>query len=489
MIQQANQYFQRGQFQQAENLYRVLLTKNKNNADALLGLGQVALALNSYQQAYDIFVRCLSLNTKPIQIYLLLAQAAKFLTRFDKAEQALLAAYQLNKQFIPSLLALAIYYSEVGKYDLSEDYLKAVVEEEPEHIQAFSLFVKMDKVSLYDASVGDYINLMLAKLETVNDGLSEQDKIMLHYSFAELHHKEKEYLQAFSHFEQANKLQYEGIDFTVSDMEEYFNDLIETFNKKLFKPTISNPENNGDNQAVIPIFIVGQPRSGSTLLEQMLMGHNKITSGGELPFMAGSVAQGLFQLTGKTFPKACELLDKKKQQILADHYLKNLQNLSPNSSYIIDKMPANYQSIGLIKILMPHAKVIHITRDPIDVSWSIFRNYFESLEPYFCSLKDIAQYHHCYKRVMTHWQCMLPEFIHTVSYQDLIDEPENTLTKLLSFCGLDFQGECLNFSQQQRHISTLSNVQLRDGIKRTGQSSWRAYQEHLQPLLQDLKLN
>ncbi|MFT5755526.1 MAG: tetratricopeptide (TPR) repeat protein [Alteromonadaceae bacterium] len=486
MIQQANQYFQRGQFQQAEHLYRVLLTKNKNDVDALLGLGQVAMALNSYQQAYDIFVRCLSLNTKQIQIYLLLAQAAKFLTRFDKAEQALLAAYQLNKQFIPSLLALAIYYSEAGKYDLSENYLKTVVEEEPEHIQAFSLFVKMDKVSLYDASLGDYINRMLAKLKSVNDDLSKQDKIMLHYSFAELHHKEEQYAQAFTHFEQANKLQYEGVDFRVSDMEGYFNDLIETFNKEIFTGTISNPINTEDNQALTPIFIVGQPRSGSTLLEQMLMGHNKITSGGELPFMAGSVAQGLLQLTGKNFPKACELLDKKKQQILADHYLKNLQNLSPNSHYIIDKMPANYQSIGLIKLLMPQAKIIYITRDPLDVSWSIFRNYFESLEPYFCSLKEIAQYHHCYKRVMLHWQCILPEFIHKVTYQDLINEPEKTLTTVLSFCGLEFQDECLNFSQQQRHIRTLSNVQLRDGIKQKGQSSWRAYREHLQSLLDDL---
>ena len=124
----------------------------------------------------------------------------------------------------------------------------------------------------------------------------------------------------------------------------------------------------------------------------------------------------------------------------------------------------------------------------MDVSWSIFRNHFESLEPYFCSLEQIAQYHHCYKNVMAHWQCTLPEFIHTVSYQELINDPEKTLTKILYFCDLDYQKECLNFSQQKRHISTLSNVQLRDGIKGDKSRSWQAYQDYLQPLIKALAI-
>ena len=488
MIKKANLHFQQGEYQKAEHLFRLLLTENKNNLNALVGLGKVAIAFDSYQRGYDIYVRCLSIDAKQPEIYLLLAEAAKYLIRFDKAEQALLAAYQLNKKFIPSLLALAIHYSEAGEYELSEGYLKSIIEIEAEHIQAFSLLARMGKLSFNDPLATDYIDQMLLKLKSANNNLSRQDRIMLYYSFAELFHNEKRYSQAFSHFKLANQLQYESIDFTVDDMKGYFDDLIKVFDKTFFEPVDNKLANSANNNTLTPIFIVGQPRSGTTLLEQMLIGHNKVSSGGELPFMAGSIAQGLLQLTGKDFPKACRHLDEQQQQLLAKHYLQNLQSLAPNSNYIIDKMPANYQSIGLIKLLMPQAKIIHITRNSMDVSWSIFRNHFESLEPYFCSLEQIAQYHHCYKNVMAHWQCTLPEFIHTVSYQELINDPEKTLTKILYFCDLDYQKECLNFSQQKRHISTLSNVQLRDGIKGDKSRSWQAYQDYLQPLIKALAI-
>jgi len=486
MIKKANLHFKQGEYQQAEHLYRLLLTENKNNLNALLGLGKVALALESYQRGYDIYVRCLSLDNKQPEIYLLLAQAAKYLTRFDRAEQALLAAYQLNKAFIPSLLALAIHYSEMGEYEQSCCYLNWVIEREPEHTQAFSLLVKINSISFIGKDHIDYINQMLAKLTEDND-LSRQDKIMLHYSFAELYHGNTQYSQAFEHFESANQLQYESTDFTVNDMKGHFDELVGVFDQTLCDSTITR-HSDSDRNELTPIFIVGQPRSGSTLLEQMLIGHEEVSSGGELPLMAGSIARGLSQLTGKDFPQACKLLNEKQKLLLAEHYLQTLQSLSPNSNYIIDKMPANYQSIGLIKLLMPQAKIIHITRDPIDVSWSIFRNHFESLEPYFCSLNEIAQYHHCYKSVMEHWQRALPEFIHTVSYQDLINNPEQTLTEVFSFCGLDFQEACLNFSQHKRHISTLSNVQLRDGIKRDVNSSWQDYRDYLQPLIKALAI-
>ena len=234
---------------------------------------------------------------------------------------------------------------------------------------------------------------------------------------------------------------------------------------------------------------MGQPRSGSTLLEQMLLGHSQISSGGELPFLAGDIAQGLHQLTGKNFPEACRLLNQPQREKLAAHYLKSLQSLAPSSNYIIDKMPANYQSIGLIKMLMPHAKIVHITRDPIDVSWSIFRNHFESLEPYFCSLPEIAQYHQRYQTVMKHWEKVIPTFIHTIAYKDLILNPEQEIENILAFCQLDFEEDCFNLSSGKRHISTLSDIQLRTGIKQNRESSWLPYKEFLKPLFDALSTN
>jgi tetratricopeptide (TPR) repeat protein len=481
-IELANQYFHQGDFIRAGQLYRQLLIENKHNISALWGLGNVALASDSYQRAYDIFDRCLALNANLPQLYLSSAQASIHLTLFDQAEQTLLKAYQLNPTFIPSLSKLAIYYCESGDYLCCQRYIDEWRTVEPYNIAVFGLLVRINKLSFDDDESREYIATMQLKLSSSPDNLSKKEQVTLHFGFAELYHKAQKYQQAFTYFDLANKLQHQDIDFTVNDMQGYFSNLIEVFDQGLFKLQAFPAEYPFNKPRLTPIFIVGQPRSGSTLLEQMLIGHNSISSGGELPFLAGDIAQGIYQLTGKHFPEGCRLLNKSHCEQLSAHYLKNLQSLAPSSNYIIDKMPANYQSIGLIKMLMPHAKIVHITRDPIDVSWSIFRNHFESLEPYFCSLSEIAQYHQCYQTVMQHWQEIIPTFIHTIAYEDLILDPKKEIENILTFCQLGFEENCLNVSSGKRYISTLSDIQLRAGIQKNRASSWLPYKEFLAPL-------
>jgi len=487
-IELANQYFQQGDFHKAGQLYRQLLMENKQNISALWGLGNVALASNSYQRAFDIFDRCLSLNSNLPQLYLSSAQASIHLTLFDEAEQALLSAYRLNATFIPTLFKLATYYCESGDYESSQKYIAEWQTIEPDNITAFGLLVRINKLSLNDDKNTDYIARMQQKLCSSANKSPKKEQVTLNFSFAELYHNTQQYQQAFTHFDLANKLQRKSIDFTVSDMQGYFSDLINVFNQDLFESRLFSSKNSVKKPALTPIFIVGQPRSGSTLLEQMLIGHSKICSGGELPFLAGDIAQGAYQLTGKHFPDACRLLNKSHCEQLSEHYLKNLQSLAPSASYIIDKMPANYQSIGLIKMLMPHAKIIHVTRNPIDVSWSIFRNHFESLEPYFCSLPEIAQYHQLYQTVMNHWDKLIPSFIHTVAYEDLIMTPELEIKKALAFCQLNPEENCFNISSEKRHIRTLSDVQLRAGINQNRVRSWLPYKEFLAPLFNALEI-
>ena len=488
-IELAEQYFQQGNFAKAGQLYQQVLMKNKHDIAALWGLGNVTLAINNYQRAYDIFQRCIALNANSPQLHLSFAQACIHLTLFDQAEKALLMAYQLNPTFVPTLFKLATFYCESGNYKVCWRYIEEWRVIDPNSIAAFGLLVRINKLSLDDNENADYIANMQLKLTADVEHVSKQEQVTLNYSFAELNHKAAQYDQAFGYFERANSLQREDIDFSVNDMHGYFNSLINVFDQALLDAhqSIENKSSfekqQTAQQTLTPIFIVGQPRSGSTLLEQMLIGHDEICSGGELPFLAGDIAQGIYQLTGKEFPEACKLLNNTQCRQLAAHYLKNLQTLAPSAHYIIDKMPANYQSIGLIKMLMPHAKVIHVTRNPVDVGWSIFRNHFESLEPYFCSLPEIAQYHQQYQSVIDHWEKTIPDFIHTVSYDDLVSNPEQEIKDILTFCQLDFQNNCLDFSKETRHISTLSDVQLRAGIMKDRKSSWLPYKAFLKPLL------
>lgn len=479
-INQANHLFTQGKIQQAEQLYRQLLQQNPNDINALWGLGKVGLALNSYQMACDIFKKCLHLAPQHPPLWLSLAEAYQKLTRYEQAEQSLKKAYQLNTDSAQTLLALAVFYSESGKYDDAQQHLNKLQQLHPQHIQAFCLQVRIKSV----AQIGKYAEQMLNLLS--DNKLPTDQQILLHYAFSDLYHQNKDYEQAFEHLNQANQKQRAQINFSVKDMQGYFNQLINSFDAKMLADRPLKPSEEIDSNP-IPIFIVGQPRSGTTLLEQMLIGHSAISSGGELPFIGGDIAQGLHQITGKHFPEACRLLQPQHCEALAAHYLKSLKSLAPDASYIIDKMPANYQSIGLIKMLMPQAKVIHITRDPVDVSWSIYRNHFSSPEPYFCSLNEIGQYHHSYERVMQHWQNVCPGYIHTIAYQDLVTHPQREISKVLQFCGLEFESMCLEFSQQQRYIGTLSDVQLRQGIQTNTAGAWQPYRQHLQPLFDALK--
>ena len=480
LIVKANQFLHHGKIKQAEPLYRQLLQENPNNIDALWGLGKVALALDSYQASYDIFNRCVQLSANIPPLWLSLAQACEKLHRFEQAEQSLLKSYSLNKEHKQTVLALAIFYCQSNQLIQAKQYLDELTHIDPDNIQAFCLKVRINEQDELEESKQSF----LTKLTTKKANFSQQEQVLLHYAFADLFQREEDYQKAHYHFTQANSLQRTSISFSVADMQDYFSLLIDTFSKSFMAKIISTQVSK--EQKLTPIFIVGQPRSGSTLLEQMLISHSEISSAGELPFLAGDIAQGIFQLTGQEFPIGCKQLTSKQCELLGQHYLANMQSIAPTAKFIIDKMPANYQSIGLIKMLLPHAKIIHISRAVKEVSWSIFTNHFDAPEPYFCSLTEIADYHKNYREVMLHWQQLLPEFIHNISYEDLVRNPKEALIKLLKFCSLSFQDECLNFTEKQRHIGTLSDVQLRNGLQVNLKAAWLPYEQYLPDCFNEL---
>jgi len=478
LIVQANLLLKQNQITAAESLYRQLLKQNPNNIDALWGLGKVALAFDSYQASYDIFKRCVQLAVNASPLWLSLAQSCQKLQRFEEAEHALLKAYEIKKDSITPLLSLVIFYCQSNQLAKAKKYLDALFSIAPNNIRAFCLKVRINMQTLLD----EHAQSFLGKLTEKPNNLTQKEKVLLHYAFAQLYQQSSNYKQAFYHFTQANRLQTLQVSFKVADMKGYFSQLISTFSstfidkiKKEQGVNLTQPE----KPLLTPIFIVGQPRSGSTLLEQMLISHTDISSAGELPFLAGDIAQGIWQLTKQEFPQGCEHLTVKQRESLAQHYLTNIQTLAPKAKFIIDKMPANYQSIGLIRMLFPHAKVVHISRAAKDVSWSIFTNNFDAQEPYFCSLPEIVHYHKNYRQVMSHWQQVLPEFIHNISYEDLVSSPKEALTKLLNFCLLSYQEGCLSFENKSRYIDTLSDIQLRHGLKSNIVNAWLPYQEYL----------
>ncbi|XPF96258.1 tetratricopeptide repeat-containing sulfotransferase family protein [Colwellia sp. RE-S-Sl-9] len=482
-IERAEHYLKIQDFSSAEQMYKRLLKENINNIEAMWGLGKVALAQNSYQRAYDLFVRCLHINAKIPDVYLSLAQACSALTRFDKTEQALLSAYQLSSHSIKVLYALSVYYCESGNLDKSEQFLNQILTIDQENIPAFSLLVRIKKIG-----AGSPFNPLITQYENLlrEGDLLVHDKVLLNYSFGDLFHLSKKYTQAFYHYKEANRLQKQLINFSVSDMKPSIDLLLKAFTSSVIQ-SFSNisPASTvlTSHINITPIFIVGQPRSGSTLLEQMLIGHNDIVSAGEIPHIGDDLVNAITQVTSEGFPLGCQSLTKEQCLSLALHYLTKLKEISGGDhKFVIDKMPANYQFIGLIKLLLPQAKIIHIKRDPRDVSWSIFKNNFGALEPNFCSQTEIGQYHQLYQKVMLHWKSVLPKEVYDIEYEDLVNSPENEITQVLAYCGLAFEKDCLNFSSKKRVIKTLSDTQLRKGIQKRSIPDWTPYEHELKAM-------
>jgi len=482
-IIKAEQYLQCKDYSAAELTYKNLLRVNINNVEALWGLGKIALIKNSYQRAYDLFVRCLHINANIPGVFLSLAQACSALTLFDKSEQALLSAYQLNNNSVHALYALSVYYCESGQFDKSEQFLTQLLEIDKDNVPAFSLLVRMKKVTLDDS-----YKLLITQFESTfkTKNLSLNDSVLLNYSFADLYHSNKEHIRAYKYYEEANRLQRQSVEFSVSDMLPSIELLKRSFGTSFiqsFSDMSSNKAELAANINITPIFIVGQPRSGSTLLEQMLIGHKEIVSAGELPHLGDDIVDGITQMTEKGFPLGCQSLTQQQCLSLALHYLNNLKQISGGKHrFVIDKMPANFQFIGLIKLILPQAKIFHIKRNPRDVSWSIYRNNFQALEPHFCSQRDIGEYHHIYKALMDHWGTVLPDAAYDVEYEELVNSPKEELTNALAFCGLSFDDECLNFASKKRVIKTLSDTQLRQGIFKRKTPDWLPYENELKQI-------
>lgn len=236
-----------------------------------------------------------------------------------------------------------------------------------------------------------------------------------------------------------------------------------------------------------PIFIVGMPRTGSTLLEQMLSSHTEIESAGEVSYIGQNVVLKIQQITGQAYPLGIESLNKKQLKKLGDGYLKQLQKHHPHARYIIDKLPANFQSIGLINKILPHAQIINLTRNPLATGLSIYRNYFAENEPYFCDLSEFSEYYLAYLELIFHWEKILAVQVTTIAYENLIATPKRHIKKILESCDLSWQNACLDYYKSPKQVLTLSATQVQQPLYESSLHNWKNYQQFLAVI--DNKLN
>ncbi|WP_340676749.1 sulfotransferase [Paraglaciecola sp.] len=471
-IQLADNLVKQGHLLRAETLYRELLTNQTTAGSAYLGLGNIALAINQFDNAIYQFNQACHLLPESVTPLLQLATAFNAVCHEQDALTVLNYAQTAFPQSAQVRYQLAQQHIMLGEFALAEHTLRSIFSLNPGPMLSHVLFelVRCQRYSAKD------VELLQQRLSDKTADKTEQT--VLHYTLGNISHDSQDYPTAWQHFCQANLLQRQSCDFATKQMSPFF-----AQTKALATPSLLAQQRRAKQDKMTPIFIVGLPRSGSTLLEQMLARHAQISAGGELPYLSREVDQYLFAQTDHHYPYSMQNLSAEHLAQAALIYLTALQRHSRNKLFVIDKLPANFQSIGLIYKLFPKAKVINITRQPAAVAFSIFRNYFAASEPYFCSLTEFKQYQLYYLDLMKHWHSVVPGFVKDVSYEQLIKDPKSTMQSILAFCGIDWDNACLSDTPITTPITTLSNVKARAPIMNSIKKDWAPYQAHLSAFL------
>jgi tetratricopeptide (TPR) repeat protein len=347
----------------------------------------------------------------------------------------------------------------------------------PEHAEAYFLLARDHNYQFTDAELNRIRDLL------VRQEIPLLDRINLHFALARAFDRAKSFDEAFYHCDQANACRRElfrrqGNAFRPEVQTRFVDRSIATFDKAYFERVRSFGSDSD-----LPIFIVGMPRSGSTLVEQILASHPAVFGAGETANLSRLIEDLPAELASAApVPECLVSMDEVSARRLADGYIERLKRVGGDKQRVTDKMLANVQHLGLIATLVPRAQIIHCRRDPLDVCWSCHFQNFHDVN-FACDFQALAIYYREYQRLMAHWQAVLPMPIYEVSYEQLVDDAERISRELIAFCRLPWDDACLRFNEAKRLIRTASDIQVRQPILRKAVGYWKNYERHLGPLL------
>jgi hypothetical protein len=285
---------------------------------------------------------------------------------------------------------------------------------------------------------------------------------------------------AFGHFAAGNRLKRATLDYDGAATGDNFARAAAAFDAAFF----ARHQGAGDASA-LPIVIVGMPRSGTTLVEQILASHPEVHGAGELPEL-GALATALAARTGGRYPECASAADAAAWGELGADYAAALAALAPDKARVCDKLPGNFSRLGLLRAMAPNAAIIHCRRDPLDTCYSCYSQLFAEGQPFAYEQTELGLYYREYEALMAHWHAVLPGRILEVRYEDVVGDLEGQARRLLEHCGLEWDPRCLEFHTTRRTVRTASLVQVRQPIYSSSIGRWRRHEKELAPLIEAL---
>lgn len=484
-----------GRLSDAEASYREAIRSNSNYAEAHGNLGITLNELGKIAESEASFRQAISLKPNFPEAYNNLGNALKELGRLEEAEVNYRQAINFEPEYAAAYSNLGSTLQELGKLDAAEasfrqsiifdanssdshSNLGAILQDfgrleeaeacyrqavalNSEHAEAHRHLALMKNYSRRDEQ---YLRMQEIYLD---EETQEQQRCQINFALAKASEDLGDFEQAFQHFKEGNALRKKFLNYDRSEDIELFTQL------KSNHPLIAQNRLNLEEIEIgpKPIFIVGMPRSGTTLVEQIVSSHSQVAGAGELPCVeqyGAPIARGISAID------AGSLLSFRQQ------YLAKLFDFSDGSPVVSDKMPLNFRYLGLLACAFPEAKIIHVKRNPAAVCWANYKQYFVSKALGYCfELEDILHYYELYRDLMAHWQKLFAQRIYQLDYEMLTINQEDETRKLIQYLDLNWEGKCLSPQENLRSVATASNMQVREKVYRGSSQQWKKYKPFL----------
>ena len=498
----AQDLFYEGDVLTAEHICRQFLQNNGHHPEGMLLLARIGIALHIYRDAEFLLESSTELfpTHEPSRLALcqLLIKIGKFHSAAKHTDILLKnkpnnSAYQaahasalmgigniepaihIYNELIQQSQGKAGLYLLIGHAFKAKGSLDAAIRsyqqayaEQPDFGDAYWSLANTKTYQFTDAEIQQI------QSELNKNDLSSDDRIHLHFALGKALEDRQKFEEAFHHYQAGNDAKHAQLHYQPEQTTAQFDLQRQHCTASLFAQLQECGEPQPD-----PIFIVGLPRAGSTLLEQILASHSLVDGTMELPNILSLAAKLKNQ---GDYPADLHKMDVKYWQRFGQQYLQDTRVYRQSAPYFIDKMPNNFAHIGLIKLILPNAKVIDARREPMACCFSGFKQLFAEGQAFSYNLDAIAQYYQDYLKLMAHWQQVLPGFVLQVQHEDVINDLEGQVRRLLDFCGLPFEQACLDFHRTERQIKTPSSEQVRQPIFRSSMEQWKNFETSLAPL-------
>ncbi len=494
-----------GKPEEAIASYRRALQIRPDYAEAHCNLGDILNETGKHGEAVESYRRALDVKPDFAVAHNNLGTVLNQLGRPEEAISSLARALQIQPNLAEAHNNLGAALNELGKPDAAISSLTRALQIRPDYAEAHSnLGDALNNLGMSEQARTTYENALrinpayaavhrsLSAVKTFQDSdpqisqmlqlvarnnLPEADRVHLNFALAKAHEDIGDYGRAFSYFAEGNRLRKQALNYDISSAQALFARIKSTFSMNVPEPIA--PADTETTEHQVPVFVLGMPRSGTTLVEQILASHSQVHGAGELILLGQSIHSINWASTQLS---SDQLLSIRKS------YLSGLARLGACESYVTDKMPINFCWIGFILAAIPEARIVHVKRDARATCWSNFKHYFSDKGNGFAyDLQDVSMFYGMYHDLMAYWHEKYPDRIYDLDYDTLTEHQEEETRRLLQHVGLNWEGQCLEFHKTRRAVQTASVTQVRQKMYQGSSDEWRRYEGHLGSLVESLR--